>query len=115
MFLERWPIQNLAGLFDCFRTHGQRIGTDTAQRFLRRVGKDCFALSPEVIAAFQQEGFDVAQTPTRKKDLATIQAAFNEWHHQSGLSYLHLSEILALSLSTETREDAPAYATTAIG
>jgi hypothetical protein len=33
-----------------------------------------------------------------KSDLAKVQAQFNAWHKESGLPYVHLSRICAMSI-----------------
>jgi len=43
-------------------------------------------------------GLDIAENPTSKRDLAKIQAQFNEWHTETGLPYSHLSRIAACSV-----------------
>jgi hypothetical protein len=40
----------------------------------------------------------VAKIPSSKKDMAAVQAAFNQWHDETGRPYTHLSRILAMSM-----------------
>jgi hypothetical protein len=51
----------------------------------------------DVLAAPRVEGLDIAETPTSKRDLARIQAAFDAWRAETGLSNRQISRTLALS------------------
>jgi hypothetical protein len=41
---------------------------------------------------------DIADAPTSRKDLSTIQDQMNRWAGETGLPYAHLSRILAMSI-----------------
>ncbi|MNJ74227.1 hypothetical protein D3C77_711280 [compost metagenome] len=70
------------------------MGGLSAPRFLRMVGKDTFVLADDVVAALKaQEVIDKA--PTSLKDLARVQAAFNQWQADSGRPLCQLSMMLA--------------------
>jgi hypothetical protein len=56
----------------------------------RKVGAD-------VLAAPRVAGPDIAETPTSKRDLARIQAAFDAWRAETGLSNRQISRTLSLS------------------
>lgn len=43
-------------------------------------------------------GLDIAEEVKSKRDLAKVQAQFNAWAEETGLSYLHLSRICAMSI-----------------
>ncbi len=96
-FLQQWPQDDQVGLMDYMKKHGSRLGGQTAQWFLRYVGKDCFITTKDVVAAIQHAGVDITDNPTTKKDLARIQETMNRWHEQSGLPYAHISKIAAYS------------------
>jgi hypothetical protein len=53
-----------------------------------------------VVACLREAGLDIAEEPKSKGDLAKIQAQFNAWAEESGLPYLHLSRICAMSTGT---------------
>lgn len=72
----------------------------TAQYLLRFTGKDSFILSSDVVLALRHAGLDIAENPTSKRDLTTIQNQLNIWHEETGLSYTHMSKILAYSCGT---------------
>lgn len=97
-FLAAWPQEDQVGLMAFLSKRGSRLGGATGQYLLRMVGWDAFVLSRDVAAAIRDAGIDVADMPTSKGDLAKIQAQFNIWRKQSGLSGMQMSRILALSI-----------------
>lgn len=96
-FLAEWPKDDQIGLLAYLNKHGSRMGGATGQYFLRWIGWDGFILSRDMVTAMQQAGLEVADAPTSKKDLLQIQERLNEWAGNTGLSYTHLSRILAMS------------------
>jgi hypothetical protein len=50
------------------------------------------------VLCLRDAGLDIAETVTSKRDLAKVQAQFNEWAEETGLSYVQLSRICALSI-----------------
>ncbi len=99
-FLAEWPSSDQIGLMDLLAKRGSRLGGATGQMFLRFIGWDGFVLSRDVVACLHEAGLDIADEPKSKGDLAKIQAQFNAWADESGLSYLHLSRICAMSTGT---------------
>ena len=97
-FLAGWPSTDQAGLLDLLAKRGARLGGRTGQFFLRFIGKDSFVLSADVVACLREAGLDIAENPTSKKDLGKIQAQFNAWAEETGLSFTHLSRICAMSI-----------------
>ncbi len=96
-FLDAWPREDQIGLIALLAARGARLGGATGQYFLRFIGFDGFMTSPDVVAALREAGLDIAPTPTSKKDLAKIQAQFNAWRAETGLSTQQLSRICAMS------------------
>jgi 3-methyladenine DNA glycosylase Tag len=96
-FLAGWPSSDQIGLMDLLARRGSRLGGATGQMFLRFVGWDGFVLSRDVVACLKQAGADIADEPKSKGDLAKVQAQFNAWAEESGLGYLQLSRICAMS------------------
>jgi 3-methyladenine DNA glycosylase Tag len=78
--------------------NGTRLGSNTGQYFLRWAGWDAFILSPDMVLALRDAGLDIAENPTSRKDLATVQGQMNRWAGETGLPYAHLSRILAMSI-----------------
>ena len=96
-FLASWPETDQVGLMDHLKKNASRLGGSTVQYFLRFAGWDAFILSGDVVKALIREGV-VTKEPTSKKDLAAVQAAFNEWREESGRPVREISRILALSV-----------------
>ncbi|HLY58853.1 MAG TPA: DNA-3-methyladenine glycosylase I [Stellaceae bacterium] len=97
-FLAGWPPQNQIGLMDLLAKRGARLGRHSGLYFLRFTGKDAFMLSRDVVACLRDAGVEIAEAPSSKKDLARIQAQFNDWAEETGLPYTHLSRICAMSI-----------------
>lgn len=97
-FLASWPGDDQVGLTAWLAKNGSRLGGNTGPFLLRALGWDAFILWSDVVAALRDAGLDIAENPTSKKDLARVQAQFNEWAAETGLPRLHISRILALSI-----------------
>lgn len=97
-FFANWSTDDQFGLTQYLKKNGARLGGNTGQLFLRRMGWDSYILSRDVTLCLQQAGLDIKDAPTSQRELRLIQAAFNEWHAQSGLPYSHLSKIAAYSI-----------------
>ena len=79
------------------KRRGAYLGGTTAQYFLRRMGKDSFILSKDVVAALQREKvFD--GSPTSNRSLVRIQDAFNDWVDDGGKSLTRVSRVLAFTV-----------------
>ena len=96
-FLANWPETDQVGLMDHLHKNASRLGGATCQYFLRFEGWDAFILSGDVVKALIREGV-VTKNPTSKKDLAAVQAAFNQWRKESKRPVREISRILALSV-----------------
>ncbi|MNM80346.1 DNA-3-methyladenine glycosylase 1 [compost metagenome] len=92
--LADWPVTDIVGLWKLLAKRGNQMGGLSAPRFLRMAGKDTFIPTDDMVAALKaQEIIDKA--PTSQKDLAAVQAAFNQWHAESGRPLCQLSVMLA--------------------
>lgn len=96
-FLASWPSSDQVGLLLWLKRNGARLGGNTAQYFLRRVGWDGFILSRDVTAGLHREEL-LDASPGSKKGLMQAQQAFNRWHEETGLPYSHLSKILSFTI-----------------
>jgi 3-methyladenine DNA glycosylase Tag len=76
-FLVTWPSSDEIGLLDLLNKRGSRLGGNTCLR---------------------EAGLDIAEEVKSKGDLAKVQAQFNAWAEETGLPYVHLSRICALSV-----------------
>jgi agmatine/peptidylarginine deiminase len=54
--------------------------------------------SKDVGAWLRDAGLDVAESITSKRDLAKVQAQFNAWAEETGLPYVQLSRVCAMSI-----------------
>ena len=97
-FLAAWPSSDEIGLLDLLAKRGSRLGGNTGQMLLRFLGWDGFVTSRDVVACLRDAGLDVAGEVKSKRDLAKVQAQFNAWADETGLPYVHLSRICALSI-----------------
>jgi 3-methyladenine DNA glycosylase Tag len=97
-FLAKWSSSDQVGLLDLLAKRGSRLGGNTGQMFLRFVGWDGFVTSRDVVACLRDAGLDIAEEVKSKGDLAKVQAQFNAWAAETGLPYVHLSRICAMSI-----------------
>lgn len=96
-FLGAWPSEDYVGLLEYFKKHGERMGGNSCQYFLRFVGKDGFLLTPDVIRALINAGV-IDKPPTAKAARQAVQNAFNQWQQESGFNLAQMSRILAISI-----------------
>jgi 3-methyladenine DNA glycosylase Tag len=95
--LAGWPSSDEIGLLDLLAKRGSRLGGNTGQMLLRFLGWDGFVMSKDVIVCLRDAGLDVGEEVKSKRDLAKVQAQFNAWAKETGLPYVHLSRICAMS------------------
>ncbi|MBR9872432.1 MAG: DNA-3-methyladenine glycosylase I [Gammaproteobacteria bacterium] len=96
-FLAEWPSEDQVGLLMYLKRNGARLGGNTAQYFLRRVGWDGFILSRDVVTALTRADI-LDASPTSKKGLTQAQNAFNQWRQETGLPISHLSRIVSFTV-----------------
>jgi 3-methyladenine DNA glycosylase Tag len=104
-FLAAWPSSDEVALLDLLAKRGSRLGGNTGQMFLRFVGYDGFVTSQDVVACLRDAGLDIGTEAKSKSDLAKVQAQFNAWAEETGLPYVQLSRICALSIGENRSED----------
>ena len=97
-FLAKWPSSDQIGLLNLVAKRGSRLGGNTGQMLLRFLGWDGFVTSQDVVACLRDAGLDIPAEVTSKGDLAKVQAQFNAWAAETGLPYVHLSRICAMSI-----------------
>ena len=105
-FVADWPDTDLIGLFADLKKHGNRLGGMTGPRMLRQMGKDTFLITEDVARCLQQAGLDIKLSPSSQAEMKEIQAVFNDWQQESGLSFAHISRICACSVG-ENYPEAP--------
>ena len=89
-----WPSSDIVGLWKYLAKHGSQLGGLSAPRLLRMIGKDTFIPTDDLVAALKSQGI-VDKAPTSQKELAAVQAAFNQWQAESGRPLCQLSVMLA--------------------
>jgi len=95
--IAQWPDDDFTGLLLLLQKQGSRLGRQTTQFFLRTMGKDGFVLMQDgVRALINAEVID--KVPTSQKALYQVQAAFNEWRAETGLTNAQISKVLAFSI-----------------
>lgn len=97
-FIADWPVEDITGLWQYIAKHGNQMGGLSAPRFLRMIGKDTFIPSWDVVAALNAQDI-VDKVPSSKRDQAAVQAAFNQWHAESGRPMCQLSAMLAFTVN----------------
>lgn len=98
--LAGWPDDNFIGLLQLLKQRGARLGGNSGQYFLRRVGKDGFVLGRDGVAALIDAGV-IDKPPGGQAALQRVQAAYNRWRDESGLSYAAISRVLACSIDAK--------------
>ena len=96
--LAKWPASDEIGLLELLAKRGSRLGGNSGQMLLRFLGWDGFVTSKDVVACLRDAGLDIAEELKSKRDLAKVQAQFNAWAEETGLPYVHLSRICAMSI-----------------
>ena len=96
-YFANFPSTRYIELLDDMKKRGAYLGGTTAQYFLRRMGKDSFVLSKDVIAALAREKV-FEGSPTSKASRAAIQNAFNSWVAEGGKTLTRVSRVLAFTV-----------------
>lgn len=97
-YIANWPVTDIVLLWLEMKKKGAQLGGRSAPAVLRMAGKDTFMLSEDVMVQMRALGVVTKVTDnTAKRDLLAIQAAFNEWHRQSGYPMAHLSRMLSFT------------------
>jgi 3-methyladenine DNA glycosylase Tag len=100
-FFAGWPDADYVGLLDVLKQRASHLGGDAAARFIRAIGKPAFIASPDMVAALIREGV-IQRPPGGKRDLAAVQAAFNQWSTESGRDLTAISRVLAMSIDADS-------------
>nr|WP_249123012.1 MULTISPECIES: DNA-3-methyladenine glycosylase I [unclassified Bradyrhizobium] len=103
--LAAWPASNEIGLLELLTKRGSRLGGNTGQMLLRFLGWDGFVTSKDVVTCLRDAGLDIAESVTSKRDLTRVQDQFNAWAKETGLPYIQLSRICALSIGENYAAD----------
>ena len=96
-FLADWPVTEITQLWLMLKKDGCRLGGNTGPYFLRAIGKDTFLITRDVSAYLVGQGI-VDKNPTSQRDLKAVQAAFNQWHQESGRTMAEISRVISCSI-----------------
>ena len=96
-FIASWPEDDITGLWGELKKRGSRLGGNTGPYFLRGIGKDTFLLTDDVQGYFKAHKL-VDSGFSSQSGLRQVQAVFNHWQQESGLSLANISRILAFSV-----------------
>ncbi|MGF1910931.1 DNA-3-methyladenine glycosylase I [Vibrio kasasachensis] len=94
--VANWPTEDITGLWQHLKKHGQRLGGNTGPYSLRQIGVDTFILSSDVEAYLRSYQIIEGGRDT-KRSLAQCNQAFAHWQRESGRSLTHISQIIAFS------------------
>lgn len=94
-----WAEADIVSLWGLLKKRGKRLGGMTGPYALRRLGKDTFLLTGDVVTALQHAGV-ITGKGTSQRDRKAAQEAFNHWHEQTGKPYAHLSRTLACTVAS---------------
>jgi 3-methyladenine DNA glycosylase Tag len=75
---------------------GERVGTKTAQMWLRRMGAEALILSDDVLNALQRNQV-MTKAPSSKRDWQEFQDILDQWRDETGQTLNYLSQMLAFS------------------
>ena len=95
--VAQWPKDDVIGLWNYLKKHGARLGGNTGPYALRFLGVDTFLVSRDNEAYFRAYNLIDSGIST-KKTQSTIQACFNQWQKETGMSFNALSRILSFSV-----------------
>ncbi len=95
--LADWPAANIVAFWEILKKQFKQLGGTSGPYFLRRVDKDTFLLTDDVIRALAHWGV-IDTAPKSRKQKLEVQAAMNIWHEESRRPYCQISAILAKSV-----------------
>jgi len=101
-FVASFGKENITELWAFLKKRGARLGGNTGPYMLRALGIDTFLFSRDVEDYLRKHDI-VDGGLTSKKSLTAANAAFAQWHKESGRSLQEISAIVAFSWGTNNR------------
>lgn len=98
-FVASFEKDNITSLWEFMKKRGARLGGNTGPYMLRALGIDTFLFSRDVEDYLRKHDI-VDGGLTSKKSLSSANAAFAQWHRESGRSLQEISAIVAFSWGT---------------
>lgn len=96
-WLADWPENDIISLWKELKKRFKQLGGASGPYFLRRIKKDTFLLTDDVVRALGRWGA-IDFVPKNQSQLKQVQTAMNHWHEESQLPYCQMSMILARSI-----------------
>ena len=98
-FVSSFDKDNITELWAFLKKRGARLGGNTGPYMLRAMGIDTFLFSRDV-EDYLRKNEIIDGGLTSKKSLSAANAAFAQWHKESGRSLQEISAIVAFSWGT---------------
>lgn len=96
-YVAEWPSSEIVEFWDVLKKRFKQLGGASGSYFLRRIKKDTFLLTQDVIRAMARWGA-IDEEPKNKKQKKHVQECMNLWQEESQRPYCQLSMILACSI-----------------
>ena len=96
-YVAEWPSSEIVEFWDVLKKRFKQLGGASGPYFLRRIKKDTFLLTQDVIRAMARWGA-IDEEPKNKKQMNHVQECMNLWQEESQRPYCQLSMILACSI-----------------
>ncbi len=94
--VAEWPTNDITGLWEYLKKHGNRLGGNTGPYTLRQMGADTFIFSTDVESYLRNTGV-IDSAKTTKRAMNAANKAFTQWQDESGRSLSEISQIIAYS------------------
>ncbi len=94
--VAEWPTNDITGLWEFLKKHGNRLGGNTGPYTLRQMGADTFIFSTDVESYLRNTGV-IDSAKTTKRAMSAANKAFTQWQDESGRSLSEISQIIAYS------------------
>ena len=96
-YVAEWPSSEIVEFWDVLKKRFKQLGGASGPYFLRRIKKDTFLLTQDVMRAMARWGA-IDEEPKNKKQMNHVQECMNLWQEESQRPYCQLSMILACSI-----------------
>jgi len=96
-YVAEWPTDNIVEFWDVLKKQFKQLGGASGPYFLRRIKKDTFFLTQDVIQALSRWGA-IDEEPRNKKQKRHVQECMNMWQEEAQRPYCQISMILARSV-----------------
>lgn len=101
-FVASFEKERITDLWEFLKKRGARLGGNTGPYMLRALGVDTFLFSRDVEDYLRKHDI-IDGGLTSKRSLSAANAAFAQWHGESGRSLQEISTIVAFSWGTNNR------------